>query len=131
MSGYILTSNVKEALNGLPGKKDKALEIIGGKAESYAKKLCPVDTGRLRNSIVYVTAGSGGSKGGLGEPARPEDMSPHSTPDKGTVVIGTNVEYAEIIELGGSKQAPKGYLNPAMQRHIKEYRQILEEVLKE
>lgn len=124
-------SNSKEVKEALHEAVEMGLEAVGLQAAGYAQLLCPVDTGRLRNSIVYTTAESGGSKGGLGEPARPEDMSPHSTPDKGTVVIGTNVEYAEIIELGGSKQAPKGYLNPAMQRHIKEYRQILEEVLKE
>ena len=32
---------------------DRALEICGGKAESYAKELCPVDTGNLRNSITH------------------------------------------------------------------------------
>lgn len=47
----IFTSHAKEALSAMAEAKARALEIIGGKAESYAKKLCPVDTGRLRNSI--------------------------------------------------------------------------------
>ena len=35
-----------------------ALEKCGLLAEGYAKKLCPVDTGRLRNSIAHAVASS-------------------------------------------------------------------------
>ena len=42
-----------QVLVGLEAAKAKALETIGGKAESYAKRLCPVDTGNLRNSITH------------------------------------------------------------------------------
>ena len=31
----------------------RALEKIGMTAEKYAKRLCPVDTGNLRNSITH------------------------------------------------------------------------------
>ena len=122
-------SNSKEVKEALHEAVEMALEAVGLQAAGYAQLLCPVDTGRLRNSIVYTTNGSGGPKGGCGEPFEPEDIEPHETPEKGTVVIGTNVEYAEIIELGGSKQAPKGYLNPAMQSHIKEYKEIIREMM--
>ena len=37
------TSHVKEALSAEQAARNKALEIIGGKAETYAKKICPVD----------------------------------------------------------------------------------------
>lgn len=40
----IFTSHVKEALAAEQAARNKALEMIGGKAESNAKKLCPVDT---------------------------------------------------------------------------------------
>ena len=50
--------------------KDRALEIIGGKAETYAKQIAPVDTGRLRNSIT------------------------HQQYSEDTEIIGTAVEYA-------------------------------------
>ena len=46
-------SHAHAVLNGMADAKDKALEIIGGKAESYAKRLCPVDTGNLRNSPPF------------------------------------------------------------------------------
>ena len=41
--------------------------------------------------------------------------------------IGTNVEYAPIVELGTSKRKPKPYLKPAIQQHMNEYNDILKE----
>lgn len=80
----------------------KALEEIGLAAEGYAKRLCPVDTGRLRNSITHVT--SYGAK---------------------AVYIGTNVEYAAYVELGTRMQKPQPYLRPAAADHQATYRSIL------
>lgn len=80
----------------------KALEEIGLAAEGYAKRLCPVDTGRLRNSITHVT--SYGAK---------------------AVYIGTNVEYARYVEYGTRKQKPQPYLRPAAADHQETYRSIL------
>ena len=85
----------------------RALEIIGLTAENYAKKACPVDTGRLRNSITHVLA-----------------------PDESAVYIGTNVEYAQAVELGTSRQKAQPYLAPAA-RHKQQYQQILNEQLKQ
>lgn len=59
---------VKEAASS---QIEKALEKVGLSAERYAKLACPVDTGRLRNSISH-------------------------THDKNTAYIGTNVEYAPL-----------------------------------
>lgn len=100
-----------DALSGMQKAKAKALEIIGGKAESYAKKLCPVDTGRLRNSIT------------------------HAQMDENTEVVGTNVEYAPYVELGhhtasGSFVAPKAFLRPAAENHTGEYRSIVQRCMK-
>lgn len=84
----------------------KAAEIIGGMAESYAKELCPVDTGNLRNSIT------------------------HATEDEGrTVVIGTSVEYAPYVELGTYKMKARPYLRPAIENHIDEYKDVVQMVL--
>lgn len=61
--------------------------------KSQAKLLCPVDTGRLRQSIAYkVTMSDGAIKG----------------------EIGTNVEYAEYIEFGTSKMVAQPFLYPAL-----------------
>ena len=64
-------SNLGEVLKGSQEAIERAAEIIGGMAESYAKELCPVDTGNLRNSITHTT-----------------ENNDH------TVVIGTAVKYA-------------------------------------
>ena len=107
----MFTNNCPQALEGMARAKAKALEIIGGKAESYAKKLCPVDTGRLRNSIT------------------------HQQYDDDTEVVGSNVEYAPYVELGhhtrsGNNVAGRPFLRPAAEGHITEYRQIVESVMK-
>ena len=107
----IFKSHAREALSAEEKARKRALEIIGGKAESYAKKLCPVDTGNLRNSIT------------------------HQQYDENTEVIGTNVEYAPYVELGhhtasGSFVAGRPYLRPAAEGHVAEYRAVIQNVMK-
>ena len=104
-------SHKQEVLSAEQKARNKALEIIGGKAESYAKKLCPVDTGRLRNSITH------------------QQMDDH------TEMIGTNVEYAPYVELGhhtsgGTFVAGKHFLRSAAEGHSAEYKQIIENEMK-
>lgn len=104
-------SHAKDVLSAEQAAKNRALEIIGGKAESYAKKICPVDTGRLRNSIT------------------------HQQYDDDTEVVGTNVEYAPYVELGhhtqsGSFVAGKPFLRPAAEGHSAEYKDIIQRVMK-
>lgn len=84
----------------------KALEEIGLTAENYAKKACPVDTGRLRNSITHV--------------ARPGEKA---------VYIGTNVEYGPHVELGTRHMKAQPYLRPAASGHQGTYRAILKKNL--
>lgn len=92
--------------------KDKAimsaLEEIGLVAEGYAKRLCPVDTGRLRNSITHAIF---------------DGLEPYA-------VIGTNVEYAEAVEFGTPKQKAQPYLTPAARDHGATYRGIMESHLR-
>lgn len=99
-------SHAKEALQGAAKAKAAAMEVIGGKAESYAKKACPVDTGRLRNSIT------------------------HAQMDENTEVIGSNVEYAVFVELGTSKMKARPFLRPAAENHGPEYKFIYEQFMK-
>lgn len=82
-------------LAALGGDVEKAVEqglSDGAKAVQHsAKKLCPVDTGALRNSIVTQK-----------EAAR-------------TVSIGTNMEYAVCVEFGTGQKG-----DPAVEHTIKE-----------
>lgn len=85
----------------------KALEEVGLVAEGYAKKACPVDTGRLRNSITHQV--------------RPSEKS---------VYIGTNVEYAPYVELSTSRTKGHPFLRPAAKDHENTYRKIFEKYLR-
>lgn len=100
-SNVRLTDNTKLIKNATDQQIEAALEAIGLKVEGYAKLICPVDTGRLRNSITHVV----------------------KTNEK-TVYIGTNVEYAAAVECGTSRQRPQPYLKPAATQHTDEYKTI-------
>ena len=69
--------NSEEIANDIKSALLRGLETCGLVAEGYAKKLAPVDTGNLRNSITHTVDD--------GEPA---------------AYIGTNVEYAPYVCLG-------------------------------
>ena len=103
VSNVRLTDNTKLIKNATDQQIGAALEAIGLKVEGYAKLICPVDTGRLRNSITHVV----------------------KTNEK-TVYIGTNVEYAAAVECGTSRQRPQPYLKPAATQHTDEYKTIAE-----
>ena len=125
--------NSKEISAEIKAALLRGLEKIGLVAEGYAKKLCPVDTGNLRNSITHVV----------------DEQEP-------AAIIGTDNEYAAYVELGtgiyaeggGGRPTPlvyqdaKGnwhytrgnkaqpFLKPAAADHAIQYRKILEDELK-
>ena len=99
----VVEDNTDEFRDGLDAALTRALEKVGLVAEGYAKRLCPVDTGRLRNSITHVIDG--------GEMA---------------AYVGTNVEYGPYVELGTARQKAQPFLRPAAQDHVGEYRRIIE-----
>lgn len=101
-----ITDNSAEVLKALPEQIERALLAIGLAAESYAKENCPVDTGRLRNSITHEVR-----------------------TDEKAVYIGSNVEYAAFVELGTSKMRARPYLTPAATQHGDEYKGILKDSL--
>ena len=137
--------NTKELANAIETALLRAFTMIGAKAEGYAKALCPVDTGNLRNSITYEV---------------------ESSDEGATAIIGTNVEYAPYIELGTGKEyepppewmeahgqrgrgldswmyqdadgnwhrafprRPVKFLQRAIQNHTDEYEKIIENELK-
>lgn len=64
--------NSEQVLSAMQKAIKNGLEAIGLTAEGHAKKITPVDTGRLRNSISHAT-------------------------DDEAAYIGTNVEYAAFV----------------------------------
>ena len=125
--------NSKEVLEAMQQAAVRALEKCGMVAEGYAKKLCPVDTGNLRNSITHMVD--------------EQELA---------AIIGTDSEYGAYVELGtgiyaeggGGRPTPwvyqdaKGnwhytrgnkaqpFLKPAAADHAGQYRDILESELK-
>lgn len=123
--------NSGAVLSAFHSAVEKALEECGLVAEGYAKKLAPVDTGNLRNSISHKV-----------------------DPEEPAVYIGTNAEYGPYQEFGtgiyteGGRDTPwpyqdeKGnwhwtrgnkaqpFLKPAVADHARQYRQIIEQEMK-
>lgn len=124
-----ITDNSAEVSAGIKAAIKRALIRIGMQAESFAKQLCVVDTGKLRNSITWKVK---------------DDAA----------YIGTNVEYAPYVELGTGKYYPGGrqtpwvykddkgnwhmthgqrarpFLKPAATEHAQTYRNIVEDELR-
>ncbi len=108
-----------------------ALEIV-----NQAKRICPYRTGNLRRSIHV--GGHTGLTPEMGS-ATASDLAEvktktgkhfahrryvgskgtdlggnHHTRDSAEVQVGTNVEYASVVEYGTAKRAAKPYLRPAV-----------------
>ena len=82
----------------------KALEEIGSECEGDAKELTPVDTGRLRDSITHQV-------------------------EERYVAIGTNVEYAPIVEFNDKAKHKVGqahFLRDSSQRGKEKWRDIMQ-----
>lgn len=104
MADFEVEDHTEEVLDGIEQAKARALEKIGLVAEGYAKRLCPVNTGNLRNSITHTT-------------------------DDEAAYIGTNVEYAVYVEMGTVNTPAQPYLKPAAADHMEKYRSILKSEL--
>lgn len=102
---YTYKDNTNQVLSALKNAKKRGLEAIGLVAEGHAKKITPVDTGRLRNSIAHAVSGD-------------------------SAYIGTNVEYALPIELGSRGREGHHMLKRAATEHIDEYKRLLTDSLK-
>lgn len=108
MSNFVDNSDI--VLDELQGKIQRALESCGLMAEGYAKseltRQKAVDTGNLRNSVTHLV-------------------------ESDKMYVGTNVYYGPYIEFGTNKMSPRPYIKPSIADHLKEYRQVIESILKE
>ena len=102
---YTYKDNTDEVLSALEKAKKRGLEAIGLVAEGHTKKLTPVDTGRLRNSISHAT-------------------------DDEAAYIGTNVEYGPYVELGSPTIKAHHMLQKAATEHTDEYKRLMEDSMK-
>ena len=145
-------SHVDEYIDAKNLAIERAMMIIGGKAETYAKKLCPTGSpqstgipgyigGTLKNSITFATHEKEGEtitteKGGSPtEPKHGGNEEQVEKTEKGTVILGTNVYYAPYVEMGftstrGKHVPARPFIKPAIADHLEQYRKIMENELK-
>ena len=127
-----LTDNSDEFIQEMKQSALRALERCGEQGEGYAKDLCPVDTGDLRNSITHTVDS--------GEKA---------------AYVGTDSEYAVYVEMGTGKyvtggrptpwvykdakgnwhmthgQRARPYIKPAVADHAQQYQKIIKSELED
>lgn len=103
----IIEDNTDAVIEALGRGIARALEAVGIQAESDAARICPVDTGRLRNSITHTIDG-----------------------DEQMAVIGTNVEYALFVHEGIHGRKGQPFLTDAVTQNSSKYRKIIEAALK-
>ena len=102
---WTMKDNTDEVLAALERAKKRGLEAIGLTAEGHAKKITPVDTGRLRNSMAHAV-------------------------DDDAAYIGTNTSYAIFVETGARERSGVHMLQRAATEHTDEYKRIMEDALK-
>lgn len=95
LQGYFVLNEAEVArlFKSEDGPTGKFIAKTAVKVETKAKRLCPVDTGRLRSSITHEV-------GMLGK----------------TVIarVGTNVDYAVHVEFGTRRMRAQPFLRPAL-----------------
>ena len=102
---YTYKDNTDEVLAALKRAKKRGLEAIGLTAEGHAKKITPVDTGRLRNSMAHAV-------------------------DDDAAYIGTSTSYAPFVELGARGRKGVHMLQRAASEHADEYKRLMEDSMK-
>ena len=115
----ILQDNTEYVASAMDRALAEALDEIGEMVVQRARELCPVDTGRLRNSITHRMGGGGFSFPGMGAAVGKE------------VTVGSNVEYAAYVELGTSRTDAQPFLWPAAEDYAGEYRRVVEEHMRD
>lgn len=105
MSEVIIESHIGEVKAELAQRIPTILEALAIEAEGNAvteiTELGAVDTGRLRGSITHTT-------------------------DQDSAYIGTDVEYAQYVELGTYKMAARPFLRNAITKYTDDYKRIIQ-----
>lgn len=105
MADVVITSHIGEVKAELAHRIPTILEALGIEAEGNAvteiTELGAVDTGRLRGSITHAT-------------------------DQDSAYIGTDVEYAQYVELGTYKMAARPFLRNAITKYTDDYKRIIQ-----
>lgn len=107
---FTVKDNSAAVIAAVNEKVALALGLMGEVVEGYAKEDCPVDTGRLRNSLTHEHG-----------------------PDGDSEYVGSDVEYAPYVEFGERYHHEVGkahFLRDAATTHIDELRDVAQKTLK-
>lgn len=96
--------------DGLEDAATSAVADVCEQVRAESAGLCPVKSGRLRDSIALDVQANGGSVKGK---------------------VSASADYAAKVELGSYAQAPKPFLAPAFSLHAPSLAQTLARKLKE
>lgn len=99
-------SSKSEVLEAIRQKEERALDAVGLFVVGRAKLNAPYITGLLRKSIDHKV----------------EDTS---------VIIGSDVQYAEEVEVGTRTKKAKPYLEPAVMKNVSQIKKLIEDYLKD
>lgn len=115
--------HTKEVLERLRKQVQLGFAAVGAEAEGYAKENCPVDTGRLRNSITWACTTKNDAKN--------EDGAPQGIPEENSLYLGTNVEYGVFVEYCDyqHKVGQRHFLRDALANHGDHYQEIMQAAL--
>ena len=136
-----LENNSKIVLDEMRKKMEDALYVMGvnsvegaSEAISGASGIAPaVDTGRLRASISFITpTREGANKVSTKEAAvlQPGDQLKGSA-DENTVVVGSNVEYAEYVHDGTSKMVGRPFLRVGIESVLDKMKRQVQNVFED
>ena len=103
-----------------------SVDAISGKYDTAPA----VDTGRLRASISFITPTKKGDSG-QPKPANAQASDELTgTAEQNTVVVGSNVEYAEYVHNGTSKMAGRPFLREGIDKTKDEMQEQAEKIFK-
>ena len=103
-----------------------SVDAISGKYDTAPA----VDTGRLRASISFITPTQKGDSG-QPKPANAQagdDLT--GTAEQNTVVVGSNVEYAEKVHNGDSKMAGRPFLREGIDKTKDQMQEQVDKIFK-
>lgn len=128
------TNNAPKFLNELDGREVEIANEWGKLWQSVASKLLTksgaVDTGRLRASLSYITYSGSGSKLSSVSESQGGDTLSGRTSQRTELVVGSNVSYASLIEIGNNGVFARPYVLPAIARYKNQYAKLTEQILK-
>lgn len=128
-SKLVLEAEEKAIENALFAMGIKAVE---GSVDAISGKYGipkAVDTGRLRASISFITPTDGGGSGEVNTHSEAGDKLT-GTAEKNSVVVGSNVEYADYVHNGTSRMAGRPFLRVGIEQTKGEMERQVTTILK-